>query len=326
VSDPLITVIGEALIDLVPHGQPADYRAHPGGSPFNVAIALARLGHRAALMARIGDHGFGRMLRERAAAEGIDLAAAPHAAEPTTLAVVSMDGPGQATYDFYVEGTADWRWTAAELRKGPTDAEIVHFGSIASWTPPGGERIDRLIQEVRERNAVLVSYDPNVRSTLLGAPVRGRRLIERSVRRAHVVKASREDVAWLYPSRSMDDVAHAWNALGAGLVVVTDGADGATAHRAEADPLRRPGRTITLADTIGAGDAFTAGLLSGLARRNLHAPDRLAAISDAALADVLDEAVLMSSLTCERVGADPPRLAGARAGSTPLTVADFVST
>lgn len=319
-------MIGEALIDLVPRGELGDFSAHPGGSPFNVAVALARLGHRTALMARMSDHGFGRMLRERAAAEGIDLTAATRAAEPTTLAVVSMDRPGQATYDFYLEGTADWQWTTAELRTRPMDAEILHFGSIASWTPPGSERIDGLIREIRAANGELVSYDPNVRSTLLGTPTRGRRLIERSVRRAHVVKASREDLAWLYPSRSMEEVASAWNALGAALVVVTDGADGATAHRAGAAPLSRPGRRITLADTIGAGDAFTAGLLSGLARRNVHAPERVAAISDAALNDVLGEAVLVSSLTCERVGADPPRLAGARAGSGSLTVDDFVST
>jgi fructokinase len=319
-------VIGEALVDLVPHGERGDYRAHPGGSPFNVAVALARLGHRTALMARLGERGFGRMLRERAAAEGIDLAAAASAAEPTTLAVVFMDGLGQATYDFYVEETADWQWTTAELRKRPMDAEIVHFGSIASWTPPGSERIDELIAEVRVRHGALVSYDPNVRSALLATPTRARRLVERSVRRAHVVKASREDVEWLYPSRSMDEVASAWNALGAALVVVTDGADGATAHRADSAPSHRPGRTVTLADTIGAGDAFTAGLLSGLARRNLHAPERVAAISDVALEDVLDEAVLVSSLTCERAGANPPRLADARAGSGQLTVADFVST
>jgi fructokinase len=322
----LITVIGEALIDLVPHGDVGDYRAHPGGSPFNVAIALARLGRRTALMARMGEHGFGRMLRERAAAECIDLCAAPRAAEPTTLAVVSMDAPGQATYDFYLEGTADWQWTEAELRKRPRDAEVLHFGSIASWTPPANERIVGLIREVRARNGVLVSYDPNVRSTLLGTPTRGRRLIECNVGCAHVVKASREDVEWLYPSRSMDAVASAWNALGAALVVITDGAEGAIAYRAAAAPLRRRGRTIALADTIGAGDAFTAGLLGGLARRDLHPPERVAGISDAALRDVLDEAVLVSSLTCERVGADPPRLAGASAGPAPLTVEDFAST
>jgi fructokinase len=325
VSPALLTVIGEALSDLVPIGPPGEYRAHAGGSPFNVAVALARLGNRTALMARLGDHGFGRILRDAAAAEGIDLSAAARAAEPTTLAVVSMDGPGHATYEFYLQGTADWQWSIAELRRRPADTAVLHFGSIASWTPPGSTRIDQLVREARARKGVLVSYDPNIRPAVLGAPTRGRQLVERSVRRAHLVKASREDLEWLYPSRSVHEIAHRWNELGAALVVVTGGADGAVAYREGADPLPRPGRKIRLVDTIGAGDAFTAGLLSGLVRRELHAPERVAAISDAALSDTLDEAVLVSSLTCECAGADPPRAATPGAGPRPLTLEDFVS-
>jgi fructokinase len=322
---PLLTVIGEALVDLVPAGPSGEYRAHPGGSPFNVAVALARLRNRTALMARLARRGFGRLLRETAATEGVDLGAAADAAEPTTLAVVSMDGPGQATYEFYLQGTADWQWSIAELRRRPADTAILHFGSIASWTPPGSERIDQLVEEARERNGVLVSYDPNIRPPVLGAPTRGRHLVERSVGRAHVVKASREDIEWLYPSRPVEDVASHWNDLGAELVVVTDGADGAIAYRKGADPMRRPGRRIRLVDTIGAGDAFTAGLLSGLVRRELHAPERVATIPDTALLDTVDEAVLVSSLTCERAGADPPRAVAPGIGPRPLTVHDFVT-
>jgi fructokinase len=318
-------VIGEALVDLVPRGQPGDYRAHAGGSPFNVAVGLARLGNRTALMARLADHGFGRILRDAAVAEGIDLSAAARATELTTLAAVSVDEAAHATYDFYLEGTADWQWTVTELDGLPPDTEILHFGSIASWTEPGSELIDQVAGEARGSGRVLVSYDPNVRPAVLGENARGRELVERSVRHAHVVKASREDLEWLYPSQSVDEVGPRWNELGAALVVVTDGADGATAYREGARPLRRPGRAITLVDTIGAGDAFTAGLLSGLVRRDLHIPERVAAIPDAALADVIDEGVLVSSMTCERAGADPPRAASPGVGPRPLTVDDFVS-
>jgi fructokinase len=326
VTGPLVTVIGEALIDLVPEAGPGDYKAHPGGSPFNVAIALARLGNRTALMARLGDHGFGRLLRETAVNEGVELDATARASEPTTLAVVSLDGPGQASYEFYVEGTADWQWTIAELRKRPLDTKVLHFGSIASWTPPGSKRIDQLICEARARHGVLISYDPNVRPTLLAAPSRGRQLVERSIGRAHVVKASREDIEWLYPSRSIEEIGACWNKLGASLVVVTDGPGGAIAYRDGPGPLRRAGRRVEVVDTIGAGDSFTAGLLAGLIRRDLHGPERLAAISETMLADVLDEAVLISSITCERAGADPPRLAHADPGPRPLTPADFAGT
>jgi fructokinase len=318
-------VIGEALVDLVPRGERGDYRAHAGGSPFNVAVGLARLGNPTALLARLADNAFGRLLRDAAAAEGIDLTAAPLATEPTTLAVVSVDRPGHATYDFYLEGTADWQWTAAELNGLPADTRVLHFGSIASWTAPGSEPIDRVAAEARAGGRVLVSYDPNVRPAVFGDRARGRELVERSVWRAHVVKGSREDLEWLYPSDSVDAIAPRWNDLGAALVVITDGADGAIAYRAGTDPLRRPGRAVKVVDTIGAGDSFTAGLLAALVRRGLDAPEDVAAMSDAALAETVDEAVLVSSVTCERAGADPPRIAAPAPGPRPLTLQDFVS-
>jgi fructokinase len=316
-------VIGEALIDLVPHGRAGDYRAHAGGSPFNVAVGLARLGNRTALMARLAENGFGRILRDAASAEGIDLTAAAAATELTTLAAVSVDDATRVTYDFYLDGTADWQWTVSELRRVPADTAVLHFGSIASWTGPGSRLIDLAVRKARAGRDVLVSYDPNVRPPVFGARARGKQLVERSIGRAHVVKASREDVEWLYPSRQVDAVAAQWNQLGAALVVVTDGADGATAYRAGSPPLPRPGRDIELVDTIGAGDSFTAGLLSGLVRRELHAPEHVGAIPDAALAEILDEAVLVSSVTCERAGADPPRTATTRPGPRPLTLDDL---
>lgn len=310
---PLVTVIGEALIDLVADDTGA-YRARPGGSPYNVAIGLARLGIRTSLMARLADNAFGRQLRRHAEASGIDLSAAPLAVEPTTLAVVSLDDSGQAAYDFYLDGTADWQWTAAEAAGLPADTAVLHFGSIASWTPPGQERIRALAQGARAEGAALVSYDPNVRPLLLGDPARGRDLVERDVGVSHVVKASQDDVEWLYPGASTQHIAARWLELGAVLVVVTAGAEGAHAFRSGADVVHCSGRPTTVVDTVGAGDAFTAGLLAALVERSLHTPDRLAAVGDADLAGVLDAAVLVSSLTCERVGADPPTAAERDAG------------
>jgi fructokinase len=320
-----VTVIGEALIDLVPRGDPGDYTAHPGGSPFNVSVALARLGNRTALMARLADHGFGRLLRDAAAAEHVDLTATADADEPTTLAVVSLDRPGHATYDFYLKGTADWQWTLPELRRLPRESGIVHYGSIASWTPPGSKLIDQIVFEARRAGDVLVTYDPNIRPPVLGTAARGRQRVERSVRRAHVVKASREDLEWLYPALTTDEIAARWTELGVTLVVVTDGAAGAIAYRTGAPPLRRPGRAVKVVDTIGAGDAFTAGFLNGLVRRGSHSPDAVAAMPEAEMVDVVDEAVLISSLTCERAGADPPRLANGHSNGHRLTVEDFSS-
>jgi fructokinase len=219
---------------------------------------------------------------------------------------VSVDDAGQASYHFSVEGTADWQWTAAELGALPAATEVLHFGSLASWTSPGGERIDQLVVGVRAAGDVLVSYDPNVRPLVIGPHAKALERIERGVRHAHVVKASRDDAEWLYPGTGLDEVGARWLGLGPKLVVLTDGSAGATAYRAGAAPLRCPSRPVQVVDTIGAGDAFTAGMLSALAARGLQAPG--AAISDDVLADVLDKALLVAAITCERAGADPPRV------------------
>ncbi|SEG65022.1 fructokinase [Actinacidiphila yanglinensis] len=323
-DEPLVTVIGEALIDLVANGGPCDFQARPGGSPFNVAVGLARLGRHTALMARLADNAFGRLLREHAEAEGIDLSRAAHAHEATTLAAVSLDTEARASYDFYGQGTADWQWTAAEAARVPDRTSVLHFGSLASWIPPGDGYIHAAVTSVRDRGEALVSYDPNVRPSLMPDRARARSMVERSVATAHLVKASREDVEWLYPG-GVRQAGLRWTELGARLVVVTDGPDGAHAFRADGSALDRPGRKAAVADTVGAGDAFTAGLLSALVRRGLHAPEPLAGASTGDLAAALDEAVLVSALTCERIGADPP-VARPRPGvpaGTPLTAADL---
>ncbi|MFD5537055.1 carbohydrate kinase [Streptomyces sp. NPDC127079] len=321
---PAVTVIGEALIDLVQLDTPGDYRARPGGSPFNVAVGLARLGHRTALMARLADNTFGRLLRAHAAAEGVDLTCAPAATEPTTLAVVSMDAEGRASYDFYLDGTADWQWTEAETALVPPDTAVLHFGSVASWTSPADRHIHSMARRLRAGGTTLISYDPNIRAALLGDPERGRRAVERSVGTAHLVKASREDVEWLYPGTPIEKTAARWLELGALLVVITDGPDGAHVHSA-AGSLSRPGRKAAVVDTVGAGDAFTAGLLGALTRHGLHGPRTLAAADPDALRTAVDDAILVSALTCERLGADPPTALPrpASAARTPLEPTDL---
>jgi fructokinase len=276
-------------------------------------------------MARLADNHFGRLLREHAEAERIDISRAPAAAEPTTLAVASLDREGRASYDFYTNGTADWQWTADELARIPDDTAVFHTGSLAAWTPPGDAKILDAATRLRREGRALVSYDPNIRPALLGAPDHARTVVERSVAAVHLVKASREDAEWLYPGASLADVSRRWLELGALLVVITDGPDGAhlswtpvagdasdTAdpqqqqQQPEPEHLHRHGRRVRVADTIGAGDAFTAGLLSAFVRRGLHEPERLRRCPPALLAEATDEAVLASALTCERPGADPP--------------------
>ena len=308
-QDQTVTVIGEALIDLVPGDSPLEFTATPGGSPYNVAIGLARLGQDTTLMARLADNAFGRILRGRAVAEGIDLSASAQAEEPTTLAVVSLDTEGQAAYDFYFDGTADWQWTAEETRHAPASTTVLHFGSIASWTSPGAAHVIELARRMRARGDVLVSYDPNIRPSLLADREHARRMVERGIRNAHVAKASAEDLGWLYPGQPWEEVAQHWLQLGAVLVLITAGANGAHAFTATGPPLYRPAPDVRVADTVGAGDSFTAGLLASLIRRQWQAPERLAQCTAEELSAVLDDAITVSAITCERTGASPPTLA-----------------
>ena len=281
----------------------------PGGSPYNVAVGLARLGQRVSLMARLSDTAFGRLLRDHAQEEGIDLAFAPHAAEPATLAVVGLDATAQASYDFYLSGTADWQWTSAETAVAPASSAVLHFGSISSWTPPGDARILDLARAARSRGSVLVSYDPNVRPGLLSDRDAGVVAIERAVRLAHLVKASSDDVAWLYPGLSLDSVAKRWLELGATVAVITRSGSGASAYTSGGLVVHRPARDVAVVDTVGAGDSFTAGMIASLIGRDVYSPARLAECSPDQLAGALDDAILVASVNVQRRGNDPPTLA-----------------
>lgn len=304
----MLTVLGEALIDLVAD-ESARYTARPGGSPLNVAVGLAKLGHPTQLMARLSNDAFGRQLRAHAEKNGVITDGSVRASQPSTLAVVSLDDRGRAEYDFYVENTADWQWSRRELAQVPDATTVFHTGSIASWTPPGAKRIAALSAVLRARGGVLLSYDPNARPRLMGSVTKARARVERSVALAHVVKCSDEDHSFLYPSMSVEEVVEHWLSLGASLVVVTHGPDGVLAGSVSGARVRRPTIPVTVADTIGAGDAFMAGLLASLYSRGRAHPDAVAALADTDLADVLDDATLVAALTCERHGADPPSAA-----------------
>jgi fructokinase len=304
-----VTVIGEAIVDLLPAGPARTFQAVPGGSPYNVAVGLARLGYDTTLMARLADTAFGRILRDHARAEGIDLHAAPCAAEQSTLAVVSLDASARASYDFYLEGTADWQWTAEETGRAPGGTAVLHFGSIASWTPPGDARILELAARLRERGDVLITYDPNVRPGLLPDRRHGRDVVERAIALAHLAKASTDDVEWLYPGQTPDRIARRWLRLGASTVVITSSADGAEAFTARGWSVRRPALDVTVLDTVGAGDSFMAGLVGSLIARRQHPPADLARCGADQMAAALDDAILVASVNCERRGNDPPTAA-----------------
>src|SRR5947209_1340983 len=303
-----IAVVGEALIDLVPAGRDGLFEAAPGGSPANVAVGLARLGVPVRLAARIAEDLFGRRLRAHLAGNAVDLSFAVAAAEPTSLAIVSVSQQRGPEYDFRVDQTADWQWSDEELAGIPDERVVaVHTGSLAAVLAPGAAAVRRLVE--RAQCASTISYDPNCRPLLMGDSERVREQVEGLIGLADVVKASAEDVAWLLPGRAPAEVAGAWLARGPSLVAITLGADGVVAIAPGTGAVWRPGRGVEVVDTVGAGDAFVSALLAGLYRRDLLGVDRraaLRAIREQTLVEVLDEAVLVSALTCTRRGADPP--------------------
>ncbi|HYN66672.1 MAG TPA: carbohydrate kinase [Ornithinibacter sp.] len=306
----MITVCGETVADLVEQGD-GDLRAYPGGSPANVAVALARLGEATSLAARLGPDVFGRRMRSHLADNGVDPRHLVEAAEPSTLAVVSFDDERRATYDFWTQGTADWQWSDADLARHPAPGVVAwHTGSLASWTAPGDAAIHRLFERVRASDACTLSYDPNVRPLLLGDAGAARGPIEWLVSLAHVVKVSDEDLGWLCPGEDVATIAQQWARLGPGLVVVTLGPDGALAARPERGVVVRVAApSIDLVDTVGAGDTFTAGLLHALRVHDALGADplgRLRALSDEDLSGVLDRATNAAALNCTREGCDPP--------------------
>ncbi|WP_425412481.1 carbohydrate kinase family protein [Micromonospora mirobrigensis] len=299
-------MLGEAVVDLAPAGGGDLLAAHPGGSPLNVAVGLARLGRPTAMLARFSRTAFGRRLRAHADTNGVDLTHAVADDRPATLAVVSLNPTGAAEYDFYLTGTADWHWTPEELPGLPPGTAVLHTGSLAVLLPPGADVVADLLAREHAAGRVLISIDPNVRPAVLDDPDAARARLLALARHAHLVKASDEDLAWLLPGASVEQAAARLLEAGVRLVVVTRGAAGSYAVTADGTDLHHPARRVTVVDTVGAGDAFTAGLLDALVEAGAATPSAVGSLDAAGLGAVLDRATRVAAITCGRAGADPP--------------------
>ncbi|MDF5756024.1 carbohydrate kinase [Spongiactinospora sp. TRM90649] len=304
----VVTVLGENVADAFPDasGPRSDgaltLRVHPGGSPANTAVALARLGTRTRFMGRIADDVFGRAFRERLAASSVDLTRSVRAVEPSTLAVATLDSGGRAAYSFHAEATADWQWTPEELPPDALDSSVcLHTGSIALGRTPGGRVIEEFAAAARRR--VTVSIDPNVRLPLVSLDdLRAR--MPRWCAIADVLKLSEDDLALLYPGMSIERACDEWHAAGVTLVVVTKGAQGAVASL-RGGRVVVPGFPVAVVDTVGAGDAFTAGLLHALGQDGLLG-GRLPGLSIEQVREAVGFAARVAALTCSVAGANPP--------------------
>ncbi|WP_457632436.1 PfkB family carbohydrate kinase [Oceanithermus desulfurans] len=288
----MIAVLGEALVDLLPAGRPGLWRAQAGGSPANVALGLGRLGVPARFYGGLSRDGWGRWIRDRLRAAGVE-AAGPFSEDPTPLARVEAGAEDEARYRFYLRGTA---FEAVDWPQPEEGVRAVHAGSLAAALAPAADEVWEWLGRLE---GAFVSFDPNVRPGLTPAAFRG--VFWERLDRFDLVKLSVADLDWLAAGGDRD-AALARLRAAVSWVVLTLGAGGAAGFY-ETHEVHVPPPRVRVVDTVGAGDAFTAGLLAWAEAAGVvdgAAPDR------EGLAAALVFACRVAGLTLERPGADPP--------------------
>ncbi|MFC8303495.1 carbohydrate kinase [Specibacter sp. NPDC057265] len=305
----MLTVIGEALVDeVVRAGQ--NPVPHVGGSPLNVAVGLARLGHPVQFLGRYGHDAYGELVAEHLRSNSVMV---PLAADemPTSVARANLQSDGSARYEFSLDWELPQLHSPLESSFAPLAAStLLHTGSIAAMLDPGAEQVLATVTAAHPR--ATISYDPNCRPSIIADATYARAQAEKFVRLADVVKASDEDLSWLYPGVDPQDSARRWlglaGASGPALVVVTMGGSGAWAVCAAGEvSCKVP--PVAVVDTVGAGDSFMAALLSAIVDRELDGAQRrpqLRAIGTQELSRVLAHAAQAAAVTVSRAGANPP--------------------
>jgi len=291
-------------------------RAVAGGSPFNVAVGLARLGVRTAFLSGISRDPFGAFLVDRLAREGVDGGFLVRTDRPSTISIVATADDGQPNYAFHGDSAADRSLQLTHLPSTlPDDIQALTFGSYSMAVEPVGTTFAALAR--REHGRRVISVDANVRPTVVSDMQSWTVAAERFYRTATMIKASDEDVRVAWGGRvSIADAASYWLECGARLVVVTEGAKGATAFSA-AGSVSVPGRSVVVRDTVGAGDTFHAALLAQLAKTDRLHPDAVAALDPSAIRELLAYGTAAAAITVSRDGADLPTAADIDASTEP---------
>jgi len=287
--------IGEALVDVV-HDRAGGVAEHPGGSPLNVAVGLARLGATVQLASCLGDDAHGALVRRHAEASGVAIAPGTFGAIPrTSTARATLAADGGASYEFAVE----WR----PARPDVTGFDVVHTGSIAAYLEPGAATV---LDAVGEASAnALVSFDANVRPTLIGSRAAAVARVAEFAGLAQLVKMSDEDAAWLYPGRTAEQSASALATESGAVAVITRGAAGGLLA-AGSEVVTFDAFPVTTVDTVGAGDSFMAGFLFAVVAGGLVPQLRRRAAHAGELHDAARFAAACAAITASRAGADLP--------------------
>lgn len=296
VMTPYALVIGESLVDVVA-AQGVVVGEHPGGSAANVAVALARLGRPVRLATSFADDAHGRLLLAHLEASGVGLASDPHVVGRTSTATATLDATGAASYAF------DLHWRLGQVRLDPAPL-VVHVCSIGAVLDPGASAVRAAIEALA--GETVVSYDLNLRTEVTGAGPEVRKRVLEIVAAADVVKASDEDLADLFGDVPVEEVAGELLEKGPAVVVVTRGGDGADCFLPQGEVVRGRSTPVVVADTIGAGDTFSAAMIDALWARGALSAESLRSHDAGVWQQVLAHAARAAAVTVSRPGADPP--------------------
>lgn len=301
----MILCCGEALIDLLPRisteGEPC-FAPYAGGSVYNTAMALGRLGAPTGFFTGLSTDMLGQMLEETLIKSNVDTSFCARSGRPTTVAFVKLVD-GQATYAFYDENTAGRLLATSDFPKLPDDLEAMFFGGISLVNDPAGATYEAL--QAREAAARVNMMDPNIRPGFVTDEPGFRARMHRMMARADIVKLSDEDLHWLMGAGDLVALARKIIATGPKIVFLTEGAKGARAVTATQDRFVAA-QKVVFVDGVGAGDTFNAGALASLRRDGLLTKAALAGISDAALDAALSLGGRAAAINVSRAGANPP--------------------
>jgi len=306
----MFLVCGEALFDLF--NQPDDganlntlgFQAIAGGSPFNVAVGLRRLGVESGFFAGLSTDYLGRRLRSVLDKEGVAPNYLVDFDAPTTLAMVAVGADGSPHYSFRGDGCADRQLRLEHLPELDETIRGIHIGSFSLVVQPIADTLLALV--VRESGKRLITLDPNVRLNPAPDINRWREQIGAFADHAHIIKVSDEDLSLLYPDQDPALIAQSWLSKRCQLVILTRGSQGATVFTRQHGSWSVPAQSVVTADTVGAGDTFQAALITFLTERQLDDPLSLPTLRRETVDELLKFAVQAAALTCTRVGPDLP--------------------
>ena len=305
----MMMVCGEALLDVFAAAETRTgmtLDANVGGSPFNVAVGLARLGQPVGFFSAVSTGFAGERLMRALVAEGVDTRAIARLAAPTTLSLIGLDAQGVPSYAFYGDGCADRLLQAADMARVPQGLTVVNVGSYATVVEPTASALRALVE--RERGRALIAYDPNIRLNVEPDLQRWRDQLAWMRTRTDLLKVSEEDLELLQPGVALDAFAAHALAQGVQLVVITRGGQGVIAWTAQTR-VATPPVPVKVIDTVGAGDTFQAALLTWLAENGALNAQALGSLSAESLSNALAFAAQAAAITCSRRGADMPRRA-----------------